>query len=330
MKRKATILPAALASLIAATLFETANAQQTTAKERDPFAGDKAGQVRNDNSLKLKLVWCPPGKFVMGSPDDEKVDGYTPKYEGLRGTDEDQREVVLTKGFWLGQYEVTHGQWIKERGTTPWTDPENLQGDQVKQSATKVGDDYPAAFITWFDAMQFCDKLTDEEHRARRLAQGWRYTLPTEAQWEYACRAGTTTPFHFGNRVADLSNYAWWGAFSDGNAKAEPYAHRVGTKRPNAWGLYDMHGNVEEWCRDAFSYDVKLRREVLRGGIDPIAPEPPPERANTQYAQRVTRGGSFFSTVTDYRSACRASLPARDTHWGLGFRVACVHVSRGQ
>jgi formylglycine-generating enzyme required for sulfatase activity len=249
--------------------------------------GKEAGQVRDDNGLRIKLIWCPPGKFMMGSP----------KSEVGRADNEDPVEVTLTDGFWLGQTEVTQGQFETVTGTAPW---------KGKQFA-KEGADYVATFVTWEGAMQFCNKLTEQEQKVGRLPGGWEYTLPTEAQWEYGCRAGTTTSYSFGNDATRLGDYAWWG-FHDG-AKAEPHGHRVGQKKPNPWGLHDMHGNVFEWCRDVYG-------EKLPGGKDPLATAQGLER------QRVVRGGAWGSIVGSCRSAARAGSPSSRLIPHFGFRVA--------
>jgi len=256
--------------------------------------GTKAGQVRRENGLKTKLIWCPPGKFRMGSPKDETG----------RNSDENQVQVTLAKGFWLGQHEVTQAEWQRVMQTTPWSG----------KAYVKEGDDYPATYVSWNEAMKFCEKLTEQERSAGRLPSGWQYTLPTEAQWEYACRAGTRTRFSFGNDDSDLSDYAWWcGIFGEGNAKSEQYAHTVGQKKLNPWGLSDMHGNVWEWCRDWYG-------EELAGGTDPLGP--------SRGSVRVFRGGSWFYPARDCRSALRSWLAPGNRLSCLGFRLAAVPSGR--
>jgi formylglycine-generating enzyme required for sulfatase activity len=255
------------------------------------FLGTHAGQVRDDNGLKMKLVWCPPRKFTMGSPNGERE----------RNDAEDQVQVSLTKGFWLGQYEVTQRQWQRVMETTPW------RGER----SVEEGDNYPATWLSWDDAMKFCERLTEHERSFGRLTPGWRYTLPTEAQWEYACRAGTATSFSFGDDESKLTDYGWF----DRNASQndERYAHRVGTKKANPWGFFDMHGNVFEWCRDWYA-------EKLPGGTDP---EGPAEGAN-----RVDRSGGWEDAARHARSANRDKSPPAERNYDLGFRVALERVGK--
>jgi len=150
--------------------------------------------VRDDNGLGTKLVWIPPGEITVGSPKDEKG----------RTSSENQVQLKLTKGYWLGQHEVTQSEWQRVMQTTPW----NRNGFFKKY--VKEGDDYPATCVRWYDAIKFCEKLTETERDTGRLPAGWKYTLPTEAQWEYACRAGTKSRFSFGDDESDLVEYAWF------------------------------------------------------------------------------------------------------------------------
>ena len=124
--------------------------------------------------------------------------------------------------------------------TKPWSGKPFIE----TIGGAKEGPDYPVVWLSWEEAVEFCNRFTEAERKAKRLGDDESYVLPTEAQWEYACRAGTTTHFSFGDDIGELSKYAWWCAVYRGNANGEPHAHRVGTKLPNAWGLHDMHGNA--------------------------------------------------------------------------------------
>ncbi len=245
------------------------------------MSGKRAGEERSDNGLSMKVVWIPSGSFSMGSPTSEKD----------HEDDEDQVRVTLTKGFWQGKYEVTQSEWTRIMGTQPWSGETN-----VKEGAT-----YPAQYVSWGAAVEFCLKLTELERRAGRLPQGWEYTLPTEAQWEYACRAGTSTAYSFGGSdtsYSTISDYAWWG-----NAG---FAHQVGQKRANPWKLHDMYGNVVEWCNDWYA-------ERLPGGTDPRGPSSGLERA--------TRGGGWGSAPQFVRSANRSKVSPDYRSDRVGFRV---------
>ena len=237
------------------------------------------------NSIGMVLIEIPAGTFTMGSPEDEKG----------RGKAEDQVSVKLTKPFLLGKYEVTQGQWKSVMGSEPWQ-------DKVK---VKVDKDCPATFVSWDDATEFCEKLTDLERKSGKLQADEEYRLPTEAEWEYACRAGTKTVFSFGNDESKLGEYAWF----DGNALKvnEPYAHKVGLKKPNPWGLHDIHGNVFEWCSDWYD-------EKPSGGADPVGPN--------RGSGRVNRGGGWWCAPGICRSADRGSIAPSYQGNDAGFRVS--------
>jgi formylglycine-generating enzyme required for sulfatase activity len=249
------------------------------------LAGSLAGQLREVSGL--KLVWIPAGSFTMGSPQDEKD----------RSSNEGPVSVTLTKGFWLGRHEVTQAEWQRVMRTTPWSG----------KGFVKEGDDYPATYVSWDDAVEFCKKLTESERGAGRLPANWGYTLPTEAQWEYACRAGSTSRYSFGDDESDLSGYAWF--HKNAYAAGEKYAHQVGKKKANAWGLHDMHGNGWEWCRD-------FNAGKLPGGLDP--------EVSAGGSDRVIRGGSWDFTARLCRSAYRCGNTPADRSEHMGFRLAAV------
>ena len=254
------------------------------------------------NSIGMVLIEIPAGKFTMGSPVDEK--------DHL--SVEEQVAATLTKPFWLGKTEVTQGQWQEVMGTAPWGG--KLFALHVKEHA--------ANWVNFFDAMEFCDKLTEVERKAGKLKANEEYRLPTEAEWEYACRAGTKTAFSFGDE-SKLNSYAWWGGLdyesqiagnmleafekATGNARKAPYPHEVGLKKPNPWGLYDMHGNAGEWCSDWYN-------DKFSGGADPVGPE--------EGVFRVIRGGSFAFRPGLCRSASRVGIPPSNSSNLGGFRVA--------
>ncbi len=229
------------------------------------------------NSVGMKLVQIPAGTFMMGSPTGEKD----------RFDDETQHQVTLSKPFSMGRTEVTQGQWKKVMGTEPW------KGMQYVQE----GDDYPATYISWNDAVEFCKKLS--------ILEGKTYRLPTEAEWEYACRGGTKTAFSFGDNEAELGKYAWF----RGNAWDidEKYAHRVAQKQANPFGLYDMHGNVWEWCSDWYG-------EYSSGSLT----DPEGSRSGSS---RVVRGGSWFRVPDFVRSACRNYVTPEFRFNFFGFRL---------
>ncbi len=251
--------------------------------------GDKPGDLRHDNQLGLELVWCPAGTFTMGSPKSEKE----------RGEDEYPVTVELTKGFWLGQTGVTQSQWhaLMKDQLEPW------KGN----ARVKVGDQFPATCVDWSLAAEFCRRMTVAEAKAGRLPKGWKFDLPSEAQREYACRAGSNGAFSFGEASRNLDKFGWF----DTNAASagQEFAHEVRQKTPNAWGLYDLHGNVNEWCADFY-------QSTLPGGKNPrVAVSPGGDEI------RVNRGGDFTSSSDKCRSAARnANAPAYQSPT-VGFRI---------
>jgi formylglycine-generating enzyme required for sulfatase activity len=222
------------------------------------------------NSIGLELKKLPAGKFVMG--------------EGSVA-----HEVTLTRPFYLGVYEVTQAQYEQVMGVNP---------------SKNKGAQNPVDSVSWEDAVEFCRRLSElpEEKAAGRV-----YRLPTEAEWEYACRAGTTTKFSIGDDTSTLGEYAWIISNSGGRT------HPVGEKKPNAWAFYDMHGNVWEWCADwyvDFSY-VDYLKDAVSNPVGPFTG-----------SQRVFRGGSWDSRAADCRSASRASFSPSVGFDHCGFRVA--------
>jgi formylglycine-generating enzyme required for sulfatase activity len=251
----------------------------------DPMLRNEAGDVRDDNALKMKMVWCLPGVFDMERV--ERVSKFDVTVTPVG--------VLLSRGYWLGKYEVTQGEWKRLMATRPWKG----------KDFTKEGADFPATYVNWDDAMAFCSTLTEQERQSGRLPDDWEYVLPTEAQWERACRARTNSKFNFGNDESQLGEYTW---FDSNTANVgEHFAHCIGQKKPNPWGLHDMHGNVYEWCRDYFM-------EKPPGGRDPLV--------TTEYSRFAQRGGSWSSRAESCCSAVRSNAPGAMRMPNMGFRVA--------
>ena len=247
--------------------------------------------------VKLEMVWVKPGTFTMGSPEDELG----------RQKQEIQHEVTLTHGYWIGKYEVTQGQYEAVMGANP---------SEFK------GADLPVESVTWDETKEFCAKLTAIEKAAGRLPEGYEYTLPTEAQWEYACRAGTTTALNNEKDLtgkkecSEMDKVGWYWYNSDKKT------HPVGQKLPNAWGLYDMHGNVFEWCLDYCVYENEIIiTDTYNNDIkNPLC---------MTGLNHIMRGGGWNCHASRCRSALRSySYP--DTHNNnVGFRVSISLVPSG-
>ncbi|MFM8214022.1 MAG: formylglycine-generating enzyme family protein [Pirellula sp.] len=233
------------------------------------------------NSIGMKLVLIPKGTFMMGSPESEEA----------RRKDETQHGVTIRKDYYLGVYEVTQAQYEKVIGKNP----SHFQGAIVGNENA----DLPVEKVSWDDAVEFCKKLSElpEEKKAGRV-----YRLPTEAQWEYACRAGSKTAYSFDDEEGLLPEHGWF------NRNSSDRIHTVGLLEPNAWGLYDMHGNVWEWCSDWYG-------EYPTGAVsDPTGPK--------EGSSRVLRGGSWFIEAAYCRSAFRDWFNPSSRLFNLGFRVA--------
>lgn len=267
--------------------------EPTAVTSSDNFHGSKAGAQIEVGGM--PLCWCPPGRFQMGSP---------PTETGRRG-DESQVEVTLSCGFWTGKFEVTQKQWKREMGAIPG---EPIAGE---------GDDFPVYWVNFAEAEEFCRRLTVRARASGELPAQWEFRLPTEAQWEYACRAGTTTSFSFGEALTDRQ--ANIGKPYNGKPDGAPgtAAAQVGSYPANAWGLHDMHGNEFEWCRDWY-------HPQLPGGIDPDLRETQgtPNRDGTY--SRVRRGGAWMDRPSFCRSAFRLRYEPLRRADHIGFRVVAV------
>jgi formylglycine-generating enzyme required for sulfatase activity len=258
--------------------------------------------VRLTNSLGMEFVLIRPGKFFMGSPEGEEA----------RGADEWRHEVELALPFYLGVYPVTQEQYRQATGKSPSHFARTGAGRQ--RVAGLETNRFPVDSVSWFDAAELCRLLTalPEEVAAQRV-----YRLPTEAEWEYACRAGSTTPFFFGTSASSAranfdGNYPYGGAPRCLDLQR---TERVGRYTANAWGLYDMHGNVGEWCADWYGKDYYQ-------GSPQRSPEGPAEGGG-----RVVRGGSWIASGRLCRSAQRISSTP-DSHYNfVGFRLALVMAS---
>ncbi|UCE21059.1 MAG: formylglycine-generating enzyme family protein [Candidatus Aminicenantes bacterium] len=232
-----------------------------------------------EDAKKLEMILIKPGSFTMGSSRDE---------QGRSDTDWPLHDVTITKPFYMGKYEVTQAQWESVMGNNP--------------SYFRGKPNNPVEKVRWRTCQRFIKKLNS-------LGQG-TFRLPTEAEWEYACRVGTMTRFSFGDSLEKAYRYMWWERNNETNGTKE-----VGLKMPNLWGLYDMHGNVQEWCEDRW----ELPNE--RG------PQTDPKGTSSRssffflWTNRVIRGGSFGSRTQDCRSSYRSREQSIDFHYSLGFRL---------
>lgn len=238
------------------------------------WEGSQAGESKTLTlkGLEYTFRWCPAGTFMMGSPEDEKN----------RGNDESQHSVTLSRGFWMLETEVTQKMWRSVMGDNP---------SEFK------GDNLPVECVSWYDCLKFTRRLNQEDG----IPSGYRLRMPTEAQWEYACRAGSTGAY---GGTDDLAALGWY----DGNSKNK--THEVRGMQPNAWGLYDMHGNVWEWCLDWYGDYGELP------ATDP--------RSSASGTDRVYRGGSWYSHTWDCRSANRNSYVPTYRHNYLGLRLVLI------
>jgi formylglycine-generating enzyme required for sulfatase activity len=271
-----------------------------TEPEPSDFAGTRAGEQRTVAGV--ALCWCPAGQFTMGSPPGEPE----------RRPGEDQVEVTISRGFWMSKFEATQGDWKHAVDALPGPLTAELP----------AGDDYPVGNVNFAEAEAFCARLTELARGSGALPAGWEFRLPTEAQWEYACRAGTTSATSFGDSLSS----------TQANFRGKPYnggapgpslgrAARVGSYPPNAWGLCDMHGNIYEWCRDWY-------HARMPGGTDPDlhdAKSTATPSENGDYS-RVRRGGCWADDGWALRTAFRLRFEPERRYDHIGFRVVAVRL----
>ncbi len=265
------------------TATATPIASTPTPKTLQPTPTPQPSTVWIDPTLGIPFVWIPGGCFQMGSPPDEPG----------RDIDENPIHEVCLNGFWMGKYEVTQAQWLQVMGDNPSFFTENTTG--------KSSFAYPVENVSWDDTQEFIKKLNEthplplpggenQDISPPGRGKGWVFRLPSEAEWEYACRAGTQTAYYFSNDADRLSEYAWYQENADGET------HPIGERTPNAWGVYDMHGNVWEWCADAWN-DTYIGHPTDGGA----------RTADDNETRRVTRGGALNNLPWFLRCA--------DRHW---------------
>jgi formylglycine-generating enzyme required for sulfatase activity len=274
-RRAFVVTATAIAGLAAVVAVTIASALRGAENNRDvppAMALPKTASVDLGDGVTMDFVLIPAGSFEMGS--DENTG---------EGDESPIHNVTLTRPFYLGKCEVTQEQWQQVMGNNP----SDFRGAKL-----------PVDTVSWNDCQEFFAKV--------KTRTGRTFTLPTEAQWEYACRAATSTPWSFGDKDTLATDYAWLGDNSGGTT------HPVGTKKPNAWGLYDMHGNVWEWCADFYTkhaYDTNA----------PVDPLGPPASEG-----RILRGGAWGDAPEGIRCAVRNTNGPDGKHNGIGFRCVLV------
>ena len=243
---------------------------------------EEAGAVRVLEEPGMEFVWCPPGEALIGSsvPGAEIAKTFG-GHESWYGAEYPQRVKKIDSGFWMGRFEITRGQWKAVMGTTPWI---IAKGQGECDTCPATGMNYQA----W---ETFVEKLS--------ASTGLEFRIPTEVEWEYASRGGTTDTFYFGEDIALLNDYGWW------RINGESMVHPVGEKKPNNWGLFDVIGNAAEWTSTA--HEAKVASDKVKLG-----------------AFRVVRGGNIASTEVALRHAWRISQREVMPNQAIGLRIVLV------
>ena len=278
--------------------------------------------LRTDGEAEaLTLLWIPPGRFWMGSPETEPE----------RRDSEGPQHLVQLQGFFMSQTPITQAQWREVAGWEEgpgeqWgremkLDPSRFQSKEGQENdevhllqGESNTDQRPVEQVSWEEAMEFCHRLSKRTGRT--------YALPSEAQWEYACRAGTTTPFHFGDTISpELANYRGDIAYADGaQGVYREQTTPVGMFPANAWGLHDMHGNVWEWCLDEWHDSYEGAPTDGRAWLDAAEREKSKESVKI----KLLRGGSWYYFPRYCRSAYRYHYQPGYANFSVGFRVVCL------
>lgn len=249
----------------------------------------KAAEKNYKNDIGMEFVLIPAGTFLMGSGDNvpEAVSDEKPKHQ-----------VTISTSFYLCKYEVTQAQWEAVMGSNPYMLPRSNNLYNMPGMAARIRKPENPATVSWNDAQEFIKRLNRKEGHKR-------YRLPTEAEWEYAARAGTVIAYSFGDNAKDLGRYAWYGENFDSGS-----THSVGKKEPNGWGLYDIHGNVWEWVQDWYDGHYYSKSP----STDPSGPQ--------TGTKKVVRGGSWHESATSWRSAFRRQYDPDYRGISIGFRLA--------
>lgn len=283
-------------TIILACLFGAGSAcsqaEQTTASTQAaqsiPPVTAPGARKAFTNTIGMEFIAIPAGRFLMGA---------SKQVTGAYDAEKPQHAVAISKPFSLGKYEVTQAQWEAVMGSNPYTLDRSNPYYNVPGMKERITRPTHPATVSWLDAQEFIKRLNAKEGHNR-------YRLPTEAEWEYAARAGTTTAYSFGDNIRDLSRYAWHGEdFAKGGT------HPVGQKLPNPWGLYDVHGNAWEWMQDFYSESYYAKSPAA----DPKGP--------ASGRQHVVRGGSWHVTADSWRSTTRKGYPPDYRGISIGFRL---------